>query len=285
MSEEASGKSDVLPGRNSTVAVANSRTEEIKRHIKELLNEDSLLTTEAISELEKYGEEAARVLVETLFKKSSQPELHDNLTTALEEIGKPSVNALIHALGHITEIKNPEAVYLLESIVETLGKIKDKHAFAPILEQIDKLNKAVKRNHNAALVDISEAAKTRIHLILSENGIRDGLEDLLAMLGDGKSRVREGIIEAVAKIGDNRALTPLLRLYEIETPVSFSGAQQIKTAFKEIVKKYNVDINDRVFKTITVQEKATLEKIYPKLRVAENGNGNGHHKLNGNGKQ
>jgi hypothetical protein len=92
------------------------------------------------------------------------------------------------------------------------------------------------------------------------------------MLGDGYKRIREGVIDALAKIGDKRALVPLIRLYNLELDISYSGAKNIKHAFREIVRREKILPRDPVFEDITHQERLTLEKfLYPKLR--SNGQG------------
>jgi len=297
MGEQLPGGADSAPGSRCSskngvttivrggVAVAKKeeipcqRTEDILRHINVLLSDDTEGMDDSINALEKYGEDAATLIVDTLIKKSSQPHIYSNLTAALEGIGKASVSSLIHALGHINDVKRPEDVYLIVSIVETLGRLKDKRSVVPLLEQLEKLNVRIRNNHNNILTDICEAAKIRIHSVLSELDAKDGLADLLTMLGDGRRRIREGVIDSIAKIGDRRALLPLLRLYETETGISSAGAHRMKEVFRDIVRRENILQDDKLFKPCSDIERQTLDKLYPKQRMQGNGNGSS----NGNG--
>jgi HEAT repeat protein len=251
---------------------AADKKEEIQKHVKDLLSEDYHVRAQSISELGKYGQEAAEVIVDTLLKKSGHPHALANFSDALAEIGKPSLHVILHALNHVVEVKRSEDVYLLESFVDLLGHWRDRRAAAPLLEQVAKLNRAIKRNHNAQLVHCCEAAKVRIHRILIELGEKGGLSDLLEMLGDGRKRVRTDVVDAVTRIGDRRALVPLVRLYDIEEHVSFSGAQFIKEAIREIARRERVTPDDKLFKDLTGAEKGALERVFPKGR-----NGNGRH--------
>jgi HEAT repeat protein len=244
--------------------VAPDRKEEIQKHIKELLSDNYTARAQSINELGKYGEDAAEALVDTLLKKPDHPHALANLSDALAEIGKPSINVLLHALNHLVEVKRCEDVYVLESFVDLLGMLHDRKAAAPLLEQVAKLNRAIRRNHDKQLVHCSEAAKVRIHKVLIDLGEKGGLEDLLEMLGDGRRRVRDGVVETMTRIGDRRALVPLVRLHDIEEHVSWSGAQFIREAIREIARRERLGPEDRIFKDLASAEKASLERVFPK---------------------
>lgn len=254
------------PSREKNGAAAVNQLEEIRKHIKDLCSDDFAVRAESMSELEKYGEPAAEAIIDTLLKKTPEPDDLTSFTDALEEIGKPSVNVILHALNHITDVRRPEEVYVLDGLVETLGRLGDRRTVAPLAQQIEKLNRAIRRNHSHVLVDVCEAAKVRIQMILSELGSKAGLEDLLAMLGDGRRRMRHGIVQAVGAVGDKRALVPLLRLYAVEDDVSFANAEMIKDAFREIMRRERVSTEDAIFRDLAAQERAILEKLLPKSR-------------------
>jgi HEAT repeat protein len=239
---------------------------EIQKHIRHLLSDDFNSRAESVEELEKFGVDAAHALVDTLMRKGSQPHAVISLTEALEEIGKPSVEVLIHALGHITEIRKPDHAYLLENLIETLGRIQDRTIAAPLAQQLSKLNDAITRNHHRVLVDICEATKVRIHKILAELDDRAGYKDLLKMLGEGRRRVRDGVVQALARLGDRKALVPLLRLYAIEDDVSLSGASAIRGAFREIVRREKVREEDPLFRELTKNELSIFGKVYPRSK-------------------
>ena len=220
MAEPVPGKPGSLRERDGSTVLAPEKKEAIRRHIKDLLSDDYSTRAASIVELEKYGEDAAEVLVDTLVTKTVDPNKLANFSEALSEIGKPSLNVVLHALSHIVDIKREEDVYLLGSFVDLLDLLRDRSAVGPLLDQVGKLNLAIKRNHNKQLVHCAESAKVLIHRLLIDLGEKSGLADLLEMIGDGRKRVRNGVVDALARVGDKRALVPLARLYELEEPVS-----------------------------------------------------------------
>jgi hypothetical protein len=272
MSEQEQERPGPLRERSGSTVLAHASREEIQKHIKDLLSDDYTVRAASVSVLEKYGEDAAEALVDILIRKADHPHALSNYSDALAEIGKPSLNVLLQALGHLGEVRRPEDVYLVESFIDLLGLIHDRRAVGPLLELLPKLDRAIRRNHNRQLVHCAEAAKVRIHRVLIELGEKKGLDDLLATLGDGRRRVREGVVDALARVGDRRALVPLVRLYDIEEHVSFSGAQFIKEAIREIARRERVSVDDRLFKDLTTPEQAARDKVFPRAR-----NGNGKH--------
>lgn len=280
MTESAPAKPD--RERNGTTATApEHKQQEIRKHVNELLSDDYSVRAASASQLEKYGSDAAEAIVDTLIKKSDEPHKLANFSDALAEIGKPSLNVILHALNHISDIRREQDVYVLQSFVDLLDLLRDRRAVTPLLEQLGKLDAAIKRNHNKQLVHCAETAKVRIHRLLAGLGERGGLDDLLGMLGDGRRRVRDGVVDTLARVGDKRAVAPLVRLHIIEEPVSYSGANVIKEAIRDIARRENVSADDRgLKKDLTAEEKAVLESL---LSRAKNGNGNGSNG-NGNGK-
>lgn len=253
--------------RTGSAVLTPERREEIQKHIRDLLSDDYHVRAQSISELGKYGQEAAEALVHALLKKKpDHPHALANFSDALAEIGKPSLNVILHALNHIAEVRRCEDVYLLESFVDLLGVLHDRRAAGTLLEQLGKLNRAIRRNHDRTLVHCCEAAKVRIHRILIDLGEKGGVDDLLEMLGDGRRRVRDGVVDALTRVGDRRALVPLVRLYDIEEHVSFSGAQFIKEAIREIARREHVTPDDKMFRDLAPSERAALERVFPKAR-------------------
>jgi HEAT repeat protein len=252
--------------RNGSTVLATDTQEEIRRHIKDLLSEDYTVRAASIGELGKYGQMAAEALVDALMKKPEHPHVVANFSDALAEIGKPSLNVILHAFSHFVEVKRPRDIYLLESFVDLLGVLHDRRAVAPLLEQLARLNQAAAGSPDRQFQLCCESAKIRIHRLLADLGDKGGLEDLLTMLGDGRKRVRDGVVEALTRAGDQRALVPLLRLYDIEEHVSCSGAQFIKEAIREIVRREHVTAEDRLFKDLTPEEKNTLERVLPRAK-------------------
>jgi len=264
MSEGEPRSPEPFRERNGSATVAQCG--EIQKHIQHLLSDDFHVRAESTEQLEHYGKDAASAIVDTLFRKSAQPHAVSSLTEALEEIGKPSVTVLIHALDHVVEVRRPQHAYLLENLIDTLGRIGDRRAATPLARQLRKLNDAIARNHHHVLVDICEATKVRIHCILAELDDRSGYRDLLRMLGDGRRRVRDGVVQALEKVGDRRALVPLVRLYMIEDDVSLSGAAAIRRTIREIFRRAKVDENDGAFRELTPAERAMLSKVTPRSK-------------------
>jgi hypothetical protein len=246
--------------------LAADTQEEIRKHIKDLLSDDYNVRAVSIGELGKYGQVAAEALVDALMKKQENPHALANFSDALAEIGKPSLNVILHAFNHFAEVKRSHDVYLLESFVDLLAVLHDRRAVAPLLEQLLRLNQAVAGSADRQFQHCCESAKIRIHRLLADFGDKGGLEDLLTMLGDGRKRVRDGVVDALTRAGDRRALVPLLRLYDIEEHVSCSGAQFIKEAVREIVRREHVMADDRLFKDLAPEEKNTLERVLPKVK-------------------
>lgn len=257
--------SDSEPGGNRPSAVARETQDQIQKHIKDLTSDDYEVRAASVRMLGKFGEEAAEALVDTLIKKPDHPAL-TNFSDALAQIGKPSINVILHGFTHIQEIRKVEDVYLLESFVELLAPIAERRVAAPLLDQLAKLDRRMKKNHDKQVTHCCEAAKIKIHRILAGLGEKGGLDDLLAMLGDGRKRVRDGVVDALTRVGDRRAIVPLVRLYDIEEHVSFSGAQFIKEALREIARREHVQADDKMFKDLSPAERAILEKVMPKVK-------------------
>ncbi len=266
MAEPEPGRPGPFKERNGSTVLAPDAKEEIRRHIKDLLSDDYTVRAASITELGKYGEAAAEALVDALLKKPGHPHALANFSDALAEIGKPSLNVILHALNHIVEAKCPQDVYLLENFVGLLAALHDRRAVGPLLEQLAKLNRTTSGNDNSQLQQCCETARVRIHRLLVDLGEKGGVEDLLGMLGDGRHRVRDGVVDALGRVGDRRALVPLLRLYDIEQHVSYTGTQFIKEAVREIARRERLTPEDPIFKDLTPPERAVLERVFPKAK-------------------
>ena len=253
-------------GKQGSAVIAPAAKEEIRKHVNELLSDDFAVRAASMSSLEKYGAVAAEAIVDALVRKPEEPHALTSFSDALAEIGKPSINVIRHALSHIRHVRRPEDVYVIETFVDLLVQLRDRRATTLLLELLAKLNVAVRGSHHSQLVHCCEAAKVKVHRALIEFGAKGGLEDLIDMLGDGRKRVREGVVDAIARIGDRRALVPLIRLYDIDEHVTYSGAQFIKEAIREIARRERVTTEDRLFKDMNPSERAALERVFPKSR-------------------
>ncbi len=245
---------------------------EIRTHIQDLLSDDYNTRIFSLEQLEKYGADAAQEIMRTMLKKASEPHVMNSLSEALEEIGKPSVPVLIQAFEEIHEIRKPTDAYLLLNLIETLRRIENPVAAKSIAGQLPKLNAAIKRNHNNVLIDICELAKVRIHAILADWNYSEATDDLHSMLGDGRKRLRDGLVPALIRFGDRRALLPLIRLYPIEESVSMSGAGTIRQAFHEIIRRHSVGESDPIFAELAEKERGTFEKLFPKVKAVRTPN-------------
>jgi HEAT repeat protein len=250
--------------RNGAAVATAQRREEIQKHIKGLMSADFAVRAASIGSLQKFGSDAAEALVDTLMRKPGEPHALTNVSDALAEIGRPSLQVVLHALSHIAEIRREEDVYLVDQLAELAVRQNDRKVAQPLFAQLSKLDAALKRGVSPALANCCEAAKVRIHRILADLGEKGGLEDLLRMLADGRRRVRDGVVAALARIGDRRALVPLVRLYDIEEHVSSSGAQDVKEAVREICRRERAGAEDRAFADLAATERASLERMLGK---------------------
>jgi len=241
-------------------------TPELRRHIRDLTSENFEVRSESITGLEKFGARGAEALVETLLTKPMRHEFLRGFEEAFEEIGKPCFGVLVRGLSEIREIRRAEDVYLIELFVESLGNFGERRVAPTVAAQLGKLNRRIRDNHHRLLTNICTAAKVRIHAVLGNLDSRAGLDDLLAMLGDGRHRVPDGLVAAIERIGDRRALVPLVRLFMIEESVTFSGAQLIKTTIREIMRRERTGPKDKVFRDLNPEERALLEKLLPRVR-------------------
>jgi len=240
---------------------------EIRKSIQNLLSDDFTTRGISLEQLETYGVEAAQEIVRTMLKMADEPHAMNRLCEALEEIGKPSMSYILTTLDQISEIRKPTDAYLVLNLIETLYRIEDPGASEPVSRQLNKFSAAIERNHNNVLVDICEQAKVRIHTILANWNYSAASDDLHSMLGDGRKRVRDGLVNALGRFGDQRALLPLIRLYSIEESVSMSGASTIRQTFRDIIRRHAIGESESLFGSLTEEERGTLEKIFPKTKA------------------
>jgi hypothetical protein len=244
-----------------------------------IFSSDFEIRNSTIARLNRLGALAAQKLVDILFKNPTDSTLAFQVSAALEEIGKRAVPPLIEALKKINDFKKPTDLTLLESITETLIRLNDKSAVPVLIDYINNINQELQKsvaNGNQANgsaeaagkkpSDFYQTVRLCIHDLLGDLGTREGLDDLLQLLGDGTKRVHVEVIETLRKVGDQRALVPLVRLYPVELTISELGARYIKLTFREIIRREKIAKQGAVFKNMTSEEKETLSKIYPNSR-------------------
>lgn len=250
--------------KHAAVGLAPAKKEELRKHVQELLSDDFSVRAASMTTLEKYGADAAEVIVDALVKTPAEPHALVSFSGALAEIGKPSLDVILHALNHIVHVRWVEDVTLIENFADVLGSLRDRRAAAPLLAQLAKMNAVIRANSDARLVHSCKLARIKIHRALVELGEKGGLDDLLDLLGDGRKRVRDGVVEVVARIGDRRALVPLVRLLDTDERVTDSGAQVLKEAIREIARREGVTPEDRLFRDLNAAERSALDRVFPK---------------------
>lgn len=239
----------------------------IQQHLTVLDSDDYVARAHSLLELEKLGKPAAKAIVESLLRDAKRIGRISTYSDALEEIGQPSVEVIVHALAHLGEVRRPEHAHLIENFAEVLARLGGKREAAHVAAQIPKLDAAIQRNGNVVLVESCEKAKAAIYGMLADLAVRDVVDGLLSMLGDGRRRVRLGLVEAVGKIGDRRALIPLLRLHRLDEGVSAAGQGDVREAFLKIVRREQVGPGDAMFAELATEERTTLEKILGKPKA------------------
>lgn len=243
-----------------------------------VFSQDFEIRTTALARLNRLGLVAAQRLVDIMIKNPTDSTLVFQITYALEEIGKRAVPPLIEALKKV-ELKKPVDLTMFENITQTLIRLNDKSAVPIIMGYMHEINRELQKAimaANAATNGLSDntkklgefyhTARLRIHDNLGDMNAREGLDDLLLLLDDGRKRVHVDAIDTLRKVGDHRALVPLLRLYPIELTISELGARYIKLTFREIVRREKVTRQNSIFKHLAPEEKDTLDKLFPHLK-------------------
>ncbi len=255
-----------------------SEQENLEKQVRSLMSDDYFEQLQSTFIIERYGKEVAVLIIEMMLKNNSSPDKINDGTYMLQVIGKNAVGPILKAIDSSKIEKNYD-VYLLNGLLETLGKIEDKSAAATVAAQLDKLDKVINEGKNQFLVELCQDSKIKVLSVLGELQDRSRVDDLLSLLGDGTKNVGLEIIKTLGKIGDKRALRPLLRLYSKSDDASYFVAQCVKDTFREIVKRDKIEIDDALFSKLTLQEVETLNQIYPKQRTQ-----NGNHENGSNGK-
>lgn len=252
--------------RNGTNGNGVPSDSELRNRVRDLLSADPTVRKNSLAVLSKHIDAAAEALIAELRKKTTPPEDLDTITDALAELGRPAVDVVLQTLKTIEKVERLEDVYAIFHLVDALEEIDDDRVAPELVALVKKLNAFIRAADDPSAQDAGECTKVEIHRVLSGFGAAGALDDLLSTLGNGKRRVRSGVTEAVAAIGDRRALLPLLKLYMLEAPVSSSGAHEIKHAFREIVRRIGGGPDDEAVKKLNDDERATLERLMPSGR-------------------
>jgi HEAT repeat protein len=258
--------------------VAGAVEAQVRKEVRNLLSESPSVREQTISSLTQHAAEAADAVVELIRKKAGHPQVLMALEDALVGLGKPAVEVILEALRAPARYERPEDLNVANALLDALYEIDDKRCaprLVEVLKKVAAMEREKQKNGELASCD-PELVRVKIHEMLADWHDRGGLDDLMKLLGDGRGRVRNGVVSALSEIGDRTALVPLLRLHAIEEPVSSSGEQEIKEAFREIVRRENVARDDAIFAKLGEAERARLEKLYPTKLKSGNGSGNGH---------
>lgn len=233
--------------------------------VNDLLGDDLEARLSAMSGLAQHGRKGAEVLAGCLAR-TSDPFAQDTLLAALEEIQRPAFEPLLSVFSRLGTPRSLQSFEQIENMARSLVYIGDRKAIPVILEHLHRLKSLAERSHETRVVERCHTTCLKLVLLLAEVGVSDGLPELLSLLQDGTRRVPEAVIDALARIGDRRALLPLLRLHAIEKRVSDWGARQIQNAFRAIARKERLGPNDPLFAALPATERETLEKWLPKAR-------------------
>ncbi len=247
--------------------------------IPKLFADDVVERQHALDAIEQNGEQAAVLLVETLLRTPPQSGRYPVLAEALERIGKPVVPLILAGLEAMDVPRRADEVYLLEAVAEVLGHLGDRRAVPALAKILAQFRSATRKPADPFVATLCRSAKIRVHRALADLGSRDGVDDLLEMLGDGKKRMQEEMIELAARMGDRRFLPALVRVYERALPVSEWVARHTRWAFREIARRERVERGDAIFSKLDAGCQALVDKMLKKPKT--NGNGGGHGKANG----
>lgn len=259
--------------------------EEVYALVSSMFLSDFEAREQALTRLNRWGKIVTPHLVDILVKNPTDSTKAFQVTYALEIVGKNVIQPLLEALKKITDFRRSADITLLENITGVLIRLNDKSAVSILVQRLNfvKQNLQIGQNlnQNAKSANIQEPsagnhqaqkkrelyqiARLRIHTLLGDMGVQEGLDDLLLLLGDGTKRVHEDIIETLSRIGDRRALVPLLRLCAIEQNISELGSRFIKLTLREIIRRDRVSKNDCVFKCLTKEEKDNIFKMFSRL--------------------
>lgn len=251
--------------------------------IATILSDDIGARYVASEALRAMGREGATALIEAIFEKKHDAADCVQLIDVLEDFGKLAVKPIVTAIERLSRLSCAEDVYLLELLAGALVRLEGRKGAAQLIEQVRLLDAAAANQQKKKFAELCRAAEQRLHMLLAEEGVREGLDDLLALLGDGRCRVPEDLIIALGNIGDRRALMPLLRLYNVESLVSDRGARLVKYGFRKIAQREKITRDDAMFSSLAEEEKITLDRLLPRSR-SQTANSTQQRSLNGNDK-
>ena len=167
----------------------NEDDDQVERLIEKLVQcQSSKERTKAAEALGKIGEPAIEPLISTLEKE--RWDVRSSAIMALERIGQPAVRAFQIAL-------TDDDWFVRASAAKALGQIRAYAAVNSLIDCLSDKDWFVRERAAEALGKIGEPA----------------IEPLIAALSSRNGFVRERAAEILGAIGNNRALRPLMELF------------------------------------------------------------------------
>lgn len=187
------------------------------RYLKEaIIRENSTLTRNSLSYfrekiLEKFtGEEKEETPFETL----------------IEQLKDDNVKIQLWAFSEVKNSNNPKAIDVLISLLKVefldyraiiaLGERGDPQAVLPLLERLDYQTRCRKENVVFENEKTEELIRKSILQALGKLGDSRAVEPLISIIKDSNSIGRKEAIESLGAIGDRRAIEPIYSLLEEE---------------------------------------------------------------------
>lgn len=241
------------------------RKKEIENLIKEVLSEDFKTSFTAITKLSAYGQEAAELLLDRLVLNPTDAEIYIKSSFVLKEIGRVCSVPLKKQIDKLGKIERMEDVICIQYIADLASQIQDKILIAPLIRLLERIDRHMMEVKDEEIKYACEDAKEEVHFALASLDSHEALNDLLSMVGTGK-RISIILVQSLAKIGDKRALVPLIKQYIGEKEISSYAENEIKKAFKQIINRCKVAITDSIFDELDDEEKVVLHKLFAKRK-------------------
>lgn len=259
--------------------------ENLEQHVDALMSDDYFKQLESTFVIERHGKQVATMIIEMMLKTKSNADKINDISYMLQVIGKNAVDPILKAIESL-KIEKSYDIYLLNGLLETLARIREKSAAPVVAKLIDRLNGIISESKDKFIVELCQDSKVEAHIVLGELSDKSCLEDIKKMLGDGSKHARPEIVTTLAKIGGKDVLLPIARLYSNIDKSSGYVLQTVKESFREIVKRDKVELTDPIFRPLKPAEFELINQLYPKSRNSNgSGNGNGHHSNGTNGKE
>ncbi len=239
-----------------------AHSQKIEQWVQELCSEDASKIFDAIQQLRKVGKPAASALVGAMAQDVGLAGPFIWAKVALKEMGGMSHEAVLNYLKKVYSIQNYKQFIVIMGLLDVLADYPNQRLEAPLLRLLDRFQALQKKKLHARQTEILRLFRMSIHSILAEIGSREALEDLLKLL-EPEALEEFDPLDSIEKIGDRRALLPLLDLYlkEKEKKIS-SRARKTKRIFREIAIREGVASKDPMFQHLSPRYRKGLREIF-----------------------